>query len=177
MDDPTEHVEIPIVPFHPRWDRSAFSCGHSVLDDWLKGQAGQQEKSDNTRTFLAVDPTSTRVVGYYSTTTYRLDLAEAAAALGAGKRRYPIPALLLARLAVDSTCQGSGVGRQVLGHAVRNIARASQVVGFEMVVVHAIDQEAVAFYVHYGFVPFEVHPQHLFLTTKRLRATVAAEDR
>lgn len=177
MDDTTDHVEIPIVPLHRRWDRSAFSCGHSVLDDWLKGQAGQQEKSGNTRTFLAVDPMSARVVGYYATTAYRLDLDEAAAALGAGKRRYPIPAVLLARLAVDSTCQGRGVGRQLLTHAVRKISRASQVVGFEMVVVHAIDQAAVAFYAHDGFVPLDAHPQHLFLTTQRLRATVAAEAR
>jgi len=50
------------------------------LDDWLKTQAGQQERANNTRTFLAVE--GLKVIGYYATTTYRLGLDEAAAMYG-----------------------------------------------------------------------------------------------
>lgn len=99
---------LEIVAFHKRFDRSAFNCGKPELDDWLKTKAGQQERANNTRAFLAVDGST--VIGYYATTTYRLGLDEAAEMYGVGKRAYPIPAVLLARLAVDTGFQGSGVG-------------------------------------------------------------------
>ena len=82
-------LEVPIVAFGKSFDRSRFTSGNADLDDWLRTKAGQGERSDNTRTFLALDPGGERVIGYYATTTYRLELDEAARALGAGKRRYP----------------------------------------------------------------------------------------
>jgi len=91
---------IEIVPFSKAYDRSAFQCGKPLLDIWLREQASQQEGTGNTRTFLAVAD-SRLVIGYYATTTYRLDVDEAARAFGVGKHRYPVPAVLLARLAVD----------------------------------------------------------------------------
>ncbi|PRY52240.1 acetyltransferase (GNAT) family protein [Knoellia remsis] len=161
---------IEIVSFSRALDRSAFSCGKPDLDGWLKTQAGQQERSDNTRTFVAVDG-ELGVIGYYATTTYRLDLDDAAAMHGVAKRVYPVPAVLLARLAVDVRCQDEGVGRQLLVHALEGIAQASEHVGFEVVVVHAIDADAVTFYARYGFMRFASRQLHLFMTTKALRAS------
>lgn len=111
------------------------------------------------------------MAGYYATTTYRIDLDEAARAFGAGRRKYPVPGVLLARLAVDQRFSGRGVGRQLLVHALEGFASASEVLGFEVVVVHAVDAEAVTFYGRYGFSRFAAHPLHLFMTTKALRAT------
>lgn len=170
----TDVDALDVVPFDRRWDRSAFSCGKADLDTWLITQAGQQERNNNTRTFLAVAADSTRVVGYYSTTTYRLDLDEAAVAFGVGKRRYPVPAVLLARLAVDDAWKGRGLGQRLLVHALRSIAGASLSIGFEVVVVHAIDAEAAAFYARFGFIPFADHDLHLFLPVTSVRATFAA---
>lgn len=166
---------VRVVGYAGHYDRSVFACGKPDLDVWLQRQASQQERKNNTRTFLALDTTEQRVIGYYSTTTYRLDLDEAAAAYGVGKRVYPVPAVLLARLAVDQQWSGQGVGRQLLVHALENVARASEAVGFEVVVVHAIDDEAVTFYARYGFQRFEDHPLHLFMPTKNLRATFAVQ--
>ena len=159
-----------IVAFDRGFDRSTFSCGKPELDDWLRRQAGQQERANNTRTFLAVE--GLKVIGYYATTTYRLGLNEAAAMYGVGRRAYPIPALLLARLAVDVRSQGSGVGSELLLHALRQIAAASRHVGFEVVVVHAIDKDAVTFYAQRGFTQFEDHDLHLFMPVKNLVATL-----
>lgn len=142
------------------------------LDQWLKEYAGQHERTGNTRTFLAVDETG-GVVGYYATTTYRLDLNEAARAFGLGRRRYPVPAVLLARLAVDKQLHGRGLGGRLLVHALTEIAHASRSVGFEIVVVHAIDPEAVTFYARAGFTRFEDHPLHLFMPVKNLLASVS----
>jgi predicted N-acetyltransferase YhbS len=159
-----------VVKYVKSFDRSAFDCGKHELNDWLCTQATQQEKANNTRTFLAME--DDEIVGYYATTTYRLELDEAATMLDAGKRKYPVPAVLLARLAVDSRRQGHGVGAELLGHALIEIAKASESIGFEVVVVHAIDDEAVTFYARYGFQRFLEHPFHLFMTTKDLRATL-----
>lgn len=97
-----------IVSYAKSFDRSGFSCGRSTLDEWLQTQATQQERANNTRTFLAIE--NDAIVGYYATTTYRLELDEVATMYGAGKRKYPIPAVLLARLAVGWFGPGSWRG-------------------------------------------------------------------
>lgn len=162
---------VEIVAFNRALDRSNFRCGKPDLDGWFRTQAGQQERADNTRTFVAIDPDREGLAGYYSTTTYRLDIDEVATAYGVGKRRYPVPAVLLARLAVDERFAGQGIGRQLLVHALAGIAEASIHVGFEVVIVHAIDEEAVTFYARYGFTRFPGHRLHLMMPTKTLRAS------
>lgn len=58
-------------------------------------------------------------------------------------------------------------------HALEGFAEASTHVGFEVVVVHAIDAEAVTFYARYGFTRFANHELNLFMMTKTLRASFA----
>jgi hypothetical protein len=64
-------MAVEIVGYTKSLDRTKFCCGKPALDDWLKHQATQQERSGNTRPFLAIDPPAVKVVGYYATTTYR----------------------------------------------------------------------------------------------------------
>jgi hypothetical protein len=64
------------------------------------------------------------------------------------------------------------VGSRLLIHALGEFAHASVSVGFEIVVVHAIDDDAVTFYARYGFEQFLEHPRHLFLPTKDLLRTI-----
>jgi GNAT superfamily N-acetyltransferase len=171
---PRSEAGICVQPFSKSIDRSGFHCGEDELDEWLRTQAGQQEKRGNTRTFLAVDMDDDSLVGYYSTTTYRLELDDAAQAFGVGKRRYPVPAVLLARLAIDRSRQGEGFGHQLLLNALYQIAVASRFIGFEVVVTHAISRDAAVFYRRAGFEPFLDHDLHLFLPVSRLRTTVDA---
>lgn len=168
----SEGGDVEIVSYTREYSRETFDCGKPELDGWLKQQATQQQKTGNTRTFLAISVDADRVVGYYSTTTYRLELDDAAAAYGAGRRRYPVPAVLLARLAVDQEFQGTGLGARLLAHAVQQLALASRSVGFEVIVVDAIDPEAVTFYAKAGFIRFEDHSLRLFLPMKHVLATV-----
>ena len=159
-----------ITKYLKTFDRSSFDCGKPELNEWLQTQASQHEKSNNTRTFLGIRDDA--IVGYYATTTYRLELDELASAFGVGKRRYPVPAVLLARLAVDVNAQGEGLGARLLIHALGEIAQASEHVGFEVVVVHAINEEAVTFYARFGFIQFEDHHLRLFLPVRDLVKTL-----
>jgi GNAT superfamily N-acetyltransferase len=171
LRSPNSESGILVRPFAPDLDRSTFSCGEDELDHWLRTQAGQQERRGNTRTFLAIDLDDDFLVGYYSTTTYRLELDEAAEAFGMGRRRYPVPAVLLARLAVDTRRQGEGLGHGLLLHALYKLAKASSSIGFEVVVTHAINKDAAVFYRHAGFQPYCDHELHLFMPIKDVRAT------
>ncbi|RXR27932.1 N-acetyltransferase [Oerskovia turbata] len=154
---------------------SEFDCGEPVLDDWLKNYASQNEKRDATRTFLLLDEKESCVAGYATTVTHRLDPHEASAALGR-VRRYPLPAVLVARLAVDRRYQGSGVGRLLLIDTLQRLERASHDIGFELVVVDALHEDAACFYLKHGFQRFQSHPLRLFMATRTLRATFADPD-
>jgi GNAT superfamily N-acetyltransferase len=90
-----------------------FICGEPELDTWLARYAGQSEKQDNVRTTLLLDEQQGRIAGYYSMRTFELSAADGASATGRS-RRYPVPAMLIARLAVDRDYQGHGAGRLLL---------------------------------------------------------------
>jgi GNAT superfamily N-acetyltransferase len=153
---------------------SPFACGESSLDRWLKEQSGQQDRRNGVRTFLAADEAAVRVAGYYSTVTYELTPEDAGETFGRIPR-YPVPAVLLARLAVDRSYQGSGIGRLLLFDALARLERNSHDIGFELVVVDALHEDAACFYLKYGFRRFLDHELKLYMTTKDLRATFAAD--
>jgi predicted N-acetyltransferase YhbS len=93
---------------------------------------------------------------------------------GVGRRAYPIPAVLLARLAVDAGFQGQKIGSLLLLHALSEIAEASRHIGLEVVVVDAIDRDAVTFYAQRGFTQFQDHELRLFMPLKDLLATFSS---
>jgi hypothetical protein len=74
LPSPHSAAGICVQPFAKSIDRARVHCGEDEFDERLRTQAGQQEKRGNTRTFLAVDMDDDSLVGYYSTTTYRLEL-------------------------------------------------------------------------------------------------------
>ena len=86
---------------------------------------------------------------------------------------YPIPVILLARLAVDRRQQGHGIGKGLLKHALDRIAVAADIVGARAVLVHAIDEEARAFYEHFGFEEFPAGTMHMMLSLRSVRAAIA----
>jgi len=152
---------------------SDFDSGEPDLDVWLKEQAGQQDRRNGARTLLALDEAEACVAGYYSTVTHEVAPADVGTTLGSA-RRYPVPAVLIARLAVDRTYQSKGIGKLLLFDALARLEDASRSIGFELVVVDALHEQAACFYLKYGFRRFLDHDLKLFLTTKDLRATFAA---
>jgi GNAT superfamily N-acetyltransferase len=146
-----------------------FACGEESLDRWLRRYAGQGERRDATRTFVATDE-SRAVRGYYTLVAGQLEHADATEGVGKGlSRHFPIPVAILARLAVDEHSQGQGLGASLLNDAVERICRAAQEVAVRAVVVHAIDAEAVAFYERFGFRGLAAAPRTLMVTLAELR--------
>ncbi len=138
-----------------------FACGEPSLDDWLKRRALSNHLSGASRTFVAVDPEG-RVFGYYAmaagAVTHQV-------ATGSVRRNMPdpVPVLVLARLAVDQRTQGIKLGASLLQDAVIRAQAVSQNAGVRALLVHALNDRAKQFYVHYGFYESPLHPMTLML--------------
>ncbi|MGH7194870.1 MAG: GNAT family N-acetyltransferase, partial [Candidatus Saccharimonadales bacterium] len=85
-------------------------------------------------------------------------------------RHFPIPAAILARLAVDVGHQGQGIGAALLNDALVRVVRASEEVAVRAVVVHAVDGIAASFYERFGFGALSATPQTLMVSLGTLRA-------
>jgi len=147
-----------------------FVCGEESLDRWLHRYAGQSERRDATRTFVAADEHGV-VRGYYTLVAGQLEHAEATEPVRKGlSRHFPIPTAILARLAVDKRSQGQGLGASLLNDAFERICRAAREVAVRAVVVHAIDEAAAGFYERFGFRSLSTAPRTLMVTLAELRS-------
>jgi hypothetical protein len=150
--------------------RDLFDCGEADLNEWLRYYASQSDARGDTLTRVALEPNDGRIIGYYAQKAYQLQGDELKEALG-DRAKYPVPAVLLARLARCRTVAGARVGELLLTHALRATVRVSSEIGVQAVVVHAIGSKAAAFYENYGFTRFVDHPNHLLIPTKTLKKT------
>jgi GNAT superfamily N-acetyltransferase len=149
----------------------AFASGVSSLDEWLKRRAAANQASGASRTFVACD--AGLVAGYYALAS---SAVAPAAAVGRFRRNMPdpIPVVVLARLAVASTHQGRGLGRALFQDAARRVIHATEVIGIRGLLVHAISDDAKAFYLRLGLEPSPLEPMTLMVTIADLRAALAA---
>jgi GNAT superfamily N-acetyltransferase len=144
-------------------DRTTFECGKLILDSFLARYASQYEKRNLARTYVAVGAGETRVVGYYSLSAAAIRVLDLPESLADKLPEHPVPAALLARLAVDQSVQGQGLGRLLIGDALAQCAQLSEQVGLNVVTVDAIDDEAVRFYERMGFTRFRGQSDKLFI--------------
>ncbi len=152
------------VPLGEAHRLDAFDCGVDSLNDWLKRRAQANQVSGASRTYVAAD-TEGLVAGYYCLASGALALAQAPG----GVRRNmpdPIPMAILGRLAVDRNWQGQGLGAALLRDAVERTQAASNILGIRGLLVHALSDEAKAFYERYGFVASPARPMMLVMALK-----------
>lgn len=158
-------MAIVIEPLGSQHDRSGFSCGQPKLDDWFRRRAGQDEKRNVARVFVATDD-ELRVVGFYSLSSCTLALTDLPEEIAKKLPRYDaIPAGLIGRLARDVRARGQGVGELLLADAVHRILGAGRSVAVFTIVVDAKDERAADFYRDFGFRSFPNRPLRLFMLT------------
>lgn len=155
-----ENLTSPVL-LTKAYHRSSFDCGVPALNDYLKKYALQNQKKDTARTYVATR--GNRIVGYYSLAYGSVSLEEVPQSVKAGLPRHPVPVILLARLAVDSTEQGGGLGTALLKDALLRTIQAAEIAGLRAMLVHAKDDSAKRFYEKFGFEPSPIDAYHLFL--------------
>ena len=77
-----------------------FDCGKYALNDWLLRHARQAQGSGSAKTFVVAEDEG-RVVGYSGLTVGQVDTMDAPERVRKGMGQYPLPVVILARLAVS----------------------------------------------------------------------------
>jgi GNAT superfamily N-acetyltransferase len=163
----------PTVPFDRRAHSvDKFSCGEEALDRWLRAYAGQNQQRDAARTFVTAEPDG-KVAGYFTLVAAQVEHEEATASVRHGlSQRFPIPVALVARLAVATSHQRTGLGRSLLLDALQRVLRASAELAIRAVTVEALNERAASFYRHFGFESSELAPNTLMVPLQTIRRTL-----
>ena len=148
-------------PLRAEHQLSDFECGEPALDEWLKRRALSNQLSGASRTFVVVDDEQ-RVRGFYALAAGAVAHQMATSSV---RRNMPdpVPVMVLGRLAVDRRAQGIQLGAALLQDAVNRAITVSQNTGVRALLVHALHEQAKAFYEHYGFQESPTHPMALML--------------
>ena len=168
MTDQIEELRIePITKAH---NRKAFTCKKPALAEYLLHHARQNDEKNIAKSFVAVDDKNT-VLGYYSLSTSSIEYKEFPKEYSRGLPQYPIPAVLIGKLAVDESTEGHGLGSRLLIDAFQRILIASEEVAVKVVLVEAIDEKAKGYYLHFGFIELPGHDLKLFLPIETIQQT------
>ncbi|MBA4063905.1 MAG: N-acetyltransferase [Isosphaera sp.] len=144
-------------------DRGGFDCGKPSLNDFLTRFASQYEKRNLARTYVLVRDGEVKVLGYYTLASSAIEFDTLPADLTKKLPNHPVPAILLARLALDQSVRGQGMGGKLLRDCFERCLLLADQIGIHSLVVDAIDDEAARFYEHYGFTRFPDQPGKLFI--------------
>lgn len=160
----------PVEKINANHVTTGFDCGSEDLNRYLLKYALQNTRADGAVT--RVTTRDGRVVGYYSLAAGAAEQEEAPTRVKKGLAKHPIPLVILARLAVDRTAQGAGLGEALLKDAVVRVSAAADLIGVRALIAHAKDEKAKAFYERFDFEPSPTDPLHMFLLMKDIRASL-----
>ena len=158
------HLKFAFEKLSKEFSRETFDCGNESLNDFLKRYALQNLKKNISVTMVAVsEENRKKILGSYSVSMAQVGFDDLPADLAKGIPRYPVPAMRIARLAVDRSAQSMGLEGELLRHALYRALELSREVGTCVVLVDAIDENAKRFYEKYGFVSLTDIPLSLVL--------------
>jgi GNAT superfamily N-acetyltransferase len=151
-----------------QYDPTHFDCGHSGLNAFIRLHALPGQRASISQTYVAV--VDTTIVGYHTLVVGDVAYDDAPERLAKGVPHHSVPVMRLARLAVDKTWQGMGLGAALVLDAMRRTLQVADIAGVRALLVHAKDEEAKSFYTYLGFEPFHGEPLTLYRLLKDLRA-------
>lgn len=165
-------MQLIFEPLSPHHKRDDFDCGEESLNRYFRHYAAQHQKKNIGRVFVAIDLKRQKVLGYYTLANGSVVFESIPNSKGL-PREYPIPVILLARLAVDQSMHGQGLGAALLFDALKRAAEVAEVSACYAVIVDALNQQAKRFYLHYDFEESLDEPMRLFLPLSDIRALLA----
>ena len=151
---------LPLAGDHRRAD---FDCGEENLNEYLRRHVAQDARRHLTHAFVPTSVASMKVLRYYTLSATSIQRERFPAAQAKKLPRYPIPAVLLSRLAIDVALRGQRLGEHLLVDALKRVGRASATIGVHTIVVDAINERAARYYAAYGFVRLTEPVLTLFL--------------
>jgi GNAT superfamily N-acetyltransferase len=149
-----------------------FDCGQPSLNQFLQRFALVNQKANSAQTYVCC--INGKVAGFYSLTVGSVELMSAPLRVSKGLARHPVPVMILARLAVDQSHQGKGLGQALLKDALLRTAQAADLAGIRALLVHAKDEAARQWYESWEFEASPTDSFHLFLLLKDIKALLGA---
>lgn len=150
---------------------SNFCCGKQSLDFFLKRFALKNQAGGSARTYVI--HSDGNVLGYYSLCPSGLARKLALTNILKGQGQLdPIPGILLARLAIDESQQGMGLGKALLKDAILRCLSGIEALGGRVIFVHAIDDNAHLFYECFGFEASPIDENVLMLLAQDAKAAI-----
>ncbi|WNG31077.1 GNAT family N-acetyltransferase [Cystobacter fuscus] len=160
---------------------SGFSCEHETLNRFFRESARQHQEKDISRTWVlrrssSDDPALPPVLGFYTLSLTTLRRETLPSNIAKRLPNYPVPAIIIARLARDSRVRGKGYGETLLDDAHLRALAINAQSGALCVIVDAKDASARDFYKKFGYEPLlsETNapewPLRMYLPMKDIRA-------
>lgn len=149
----------------------AFDCGDASLNRYLCQHALQSQLANAAQTYVCSG--GNRVIGYATLAVGAVSHGEAPERLRKGLARFPVPVMVLARLAVDRGWQGRGVGASLLKDMALRTVQAADIAGIRAFVIHAKDEGARNYYRQFGFAEGFPDPLHVYVLTKDLKNLIS----
>ena len=126
-----------------------FDCGIEKLNEFLSRYAIKNDELGIGRTFIALN-SSNHILGYFTLATAQVAYQEIPDKYKGKLPKYPIPALRIARLAVNKELQGNGIGKWLLSQVFIKAVQVSDITGLYLILVDA-KETSKSFYEYYGF--------------------------
>ncbi len=147
-----------------------FDCGEPARNSWLAARALSNQRSDDTRTYVALK--GAEVVGFHALAVGSI----VRAALPGALRRAadPVGCVLLAQIAVASRHQRQGISRALMLHAMAQAARIAEMAGCRLFAAHPARPDLVGFYERFEFVPVATSPALMAMPLRKVRTILAA---
>ena len=162
--------EEPIGKHH---DRGAFDSGNEALNQFLYRHARQSHKKGGAKTYLAIQESNEKVLGYYSLSPASIAYKRAPEVIKRGLARYDVPVFRLGRLAVDISVQGQGLGGQLLLAAGRRCLLVAVQTGGVALLIDAKNERVAQWYAGYGAIPLLDANLSLLLPFKTIHTALA----
>jgi GNAT superfamily N-acetyltransferase len=154
---------IRVSPLDRSFHLEAFDCGIAELNKFIKNYALKNQKQRISRTSVAHEENSITILGFHTLSAASISATALPQDLRNKLPRYPVPCVLLARLAVDRNSQRIGIGKLLLKDAIEKIMHISALIGAYALLVDAKEDRARSFYEYYGFLRLPDRPYTLFL--------------
>lgn len=138
-----------------------FDCGRPVLNQWLQRDARQAQGRGAAITLVVAD--GARVAAYMSLAIGQMDLLDPAQAGSRQAPCYPLPVMILSRLAVGKPAQGCGIGAGLLQEAVMRMQIMARQAGVRALLTHPLDPCSCGFFTRFGFISSPLQAQQLVL--------------
>lgn len=162
----------PPVPIDKHHILDDFDCGVPELYKYLKSYSYQNHQSRGARTYVIT--LDNKVIGYYSLAYGSVETNEVPPRVRKDLGRYPVPVMILARLAVDRSQRGKGLGWGLVRDALSRTLQAADIAGLRAVLVYAKDERDKAFCRKFDFASSLLDNFYLYLLVKDFRKTLQA---